>query len=76
MIEDQDKKLTENIRILEIKVAELQAANDLRSAEDRHISVKVAEHQIAIAELRHRVDAERVKFGNGPIDLPNPLAAA
>jgi hypothetical protein len=35
----------------------LVGANDLRSGEDRHTSVKLAEHQIAIAELRHRARA-------------------
>lgn len=38
----------ENIRRLEVMLAELRAANDLRSAEGRHTSVKLAEHQIAI----------------------------
>jgi hypothetical protein len=42
----------------------LAAANYLRSAEDRHTSVKLAEHQVAIAELRrldqgYRRPAER-----------------
>jgi hypothetical protein len=42
-------------------------ANDLRSADDRHTSVKLGEHQIAIAELRRLVNAEQAKV----IDLPN-----
>jgi chromosome segregation ATPase len=70
VIEDQDEKLkeqTENIRGLETKLAELRAASDLRSAEDHHASVKLAEHQIAIAELRHLVKAEQAKV----IDLPD-----
>ena len=61
MIEDQDEQLevqAENIRSLEPKLAELVGANDVRSAEDRHTSVKLAEHQIAIAEMRHRANAE------------------
>jgi hypothetical protein len=49
----QLKVQAENLRSLELKLAELRAANDLRSGEDRHTSVKLAEHQIAIAELRH-----------------------
>lgn len=70
MIEDQDEKLkaqTANIHNLELKLTELVGANDLRSAEDRHTSVKLAEHQIAIAELRCLVSAERAKV----IDLPD-----
>jgi hypothetical protein len=50
MIEDQDEKLkvqAESIRSLELKLAELVVANDLRSAEDRHASAKLAKHQIA-----------------------------
>ena len=53
MIEDQDEKLkvrAENTS-LEIKLAELRAANDLWSGEDSHINVKLAEHQLAVAEL-------------------------
>ncbi|WP_375764547.1 hypothetical protein ACE10X_21290 [Bradyrhizobium sp. Pha-3] len=72
MIEDQDEKLkaqTEKIHNLELKLAELVGANDLRSAEDRHISVQLAEHQIAIAELRHMIRAEQAKV----IDLPEVL---
>jgi hypothetical protein len=44
-------------------------ANDLRSTEDRHTSVKLAEHQIAIAELRRLLNAEQAKL----IDLPEAL---
>jgi hypothetical protein len=72
MIEDQDEKLkvqAENIRSLELKLAELVGANDLRSAEERHTGVKLAEHQIAIAELRRLVNAEQAKV----IDLPDVL---
>jgi hypothetical protein len=47
----------------------LVGANDVRSAEDRHTSVKLAEHQIAIAELRRLVNSEQAKV----IDLPNVL---
>jgi Skp family chaperone for outer membrane proteins len=72
MIEDQDEKLkaqTENIHNLELKLADLRAANDRWSAEDDHTSVKLAEHQIAIAELRCLVSAERAKV----IDQPDAL---
>lgn len=72
MIEDQDEKLkaqAENIHNLELKLAELVGANDLRSAEDRHISIKLAEHQIAIAELRRLLNADQAKV----IDLPDAL---
>jgi hypothetical protein len=44
-------------------------ANDLRSTEDRHTSVKLAEHQIAIAELRRLANVEQAKT----IDLPGTL---
>lgn len=70
MIEAQDEKLkvqAENIRSLELKLAELMGANDVRSAEDRHTSFKLAKHQIEIAELRRLVNAEQTKV----IDLPN-----
>lgn len=69
MIEDQDETLkmqAENIRGLEAKLVELVCANDLRSTEDRRTGVKLAEYQIAIAELRRLVNAERAKV----IDLP------
>jgi hypothetical protein len=69
-IGDQDEKLklqAESIRGLELKLAELVGATDRRSAEDRHTSVKLAEHQIAIAELRRLVNDERAKV----IDLPS-----
>jgi hypothetical protein len=72
MMEDQDKKLNvqaENIRSLELKLAELIGANDLRSGEDRHTSVKLAEHQLAIAELRRLINVENAKI----IDLPRTL---
>jgi hypothetical protein len=49
MIDGQEEKLkaeAENIRNLELKPAEFAGANDLRSAEDRHTSVKVTELQI------------------------------
>lgn len=72
MIEDQDEKLkaqNENIHHLELKLAELVGANELRSAEDRHTRVKLAEHQIAIAELRHMASAEKAKL----IDHPEVL---
>jgi hypothetical protein len=42
-------------------------ANVQRSAEDCHTSAKVAEHQVAIAELRHQVNADQA------IDLPDVL---
>jgi len=74
MIENQDEQLkvqAENIRSLELKLADLGGANDVRSAEDRHTSVKLAEHQIAIAELRHRANA---RIGQG--DRPAGRAAA
>ena len=61
MIEDRHEKMkahAESTRNLEVELAELRAANDKRSAEHRHTSVKLAEHQIAIAELRHRANAE------------------
>lgn len=70
MIEDQDEKLnaqTEKIHDLELKLAELVGANDLRLAEERHTNVKLAEHQIAIAELRRMIRAEQAKV----IDLPD-----
>ena len=70
MIEDQDGRLkgqAESIRSLELKLAELVGANDVRSAEDRQTSVKMAEHQIAITELRRLVNAEQAKV----IDLPD-----
>jgi hypothetical protein len=41
----------------------------LESADDRHTSVQLAEHQIAIAELRRLVNAEQAKV----IDLPDVL---
>jgi hypothetical protein len=72
MIEDQDERLkvqAENIRSLELKLAQLAGANDVRSAEDRHTSAKLAEHQIAIAELRRLVNVERTKI----VDLPGAL---
>jgi hypothetical protein len=72
MTEDQDEKLkvqAENIRSLEIKLAALATANDSRSAEDRHTADRLAEHQIAIVELRQLVNAEQAKV----IDLPNVL---
>ena len=72
MIEDQDKKMkvqAENIRSLELKLSELVRANDQRSAENRHTSVKVAEHQIAIAEMRRLVNAEQAKV----IEIPDAL---
>jgi hypothetical protein len=72
MIEDQDEKLkgqAENIRSLEIRLAELRAATDLRSAEDCLTTAQLAEHQIAIAELRRLVNAEQTKV----IDLPDVL---
>ena len=56
--DEQLEVQAENIRSLEPKLAELVGANDVRSAEDRHTSVKLAEHQIAIAEMRHRANAE------------------
>nr|WP_224741169.1 hypothetical protein [Bradyrhizobium sp. 2S1]MCK7667578.1 hypothetical protein [Bradyrhizobium sp. 2S1] len=70
MIQDQDEKLrvqSDNIRGLELKLAELVGANEQRSSDDRHTSVKLAEHQIAIAELRRLVKAEQAKV----IDLPD-----
>lgn len=70
MIEDQDEKLkaqTENIHNLELKLAELVGANNLRLAEERRISVQLAEHQIAIAELSRLLRLEQAKV----IDLPN-----
>jgi hypothetical protein len=73
MIEDQDEKLkvqAENIRSLELKLAELRAANDLRSAEDGHTSVKLAEHQIAIDELRNRVVGAKKPCTRGSRDRP------
>jgi hypothetical protein len=72
MIEDQDEKLkgqAENIRSLEIRLAELRAATDLRSAEDCLTTAQMAEQQIAIAELRRLVNAEQTKV----IDLPDVL---
>jgi hypothetical protein len=72
MIEDQDEKLegqAENIRSLEIRLAELRAATDLRSAEDCLTTAQLAEYQIAIAELRRLVNAEQTKV----IDLPDVL---
>jgi len=66
LIEDQGDALkvqAEIIRSLEIKLSELWAANDLRSADK---NVKLAEDRIAIGELRPR--------DNGPIDLPNPIS--
>jgi hypothetical protein len=68
MMEDQDEKLkaqAKNIRNLELKLAELRAASDLRSSEDRQTSVKLAEHQIA--ETRRLVNGEKAKV----IDLPD-----
>jgi hypothetical protein len=47
----------------------LVGANDQRSAEDHRTSVQLAEHQIAIAELRRLLNAERAKL----IDLPDVL---
>jgi hypothetical protein len=41
----------------------------LRSAEERHTSVQLAEHQIAIGELRQRLNHERTKV----VDLPTVL---
>jgi len=70
MIEDQNEKLkvqAETIRSLELKLAELVGAHDQRSAEEHHASVKLAEHQIAIAELQRIVRAELAKV----IDLPD-----
>lgn len=70
MIEDRDESLkvqAESIRNLETKVADLWASNDQRSAEDHRASVKLAEHQIATAELRHMIRAEQAKV----IDLPD-----
>lgn len=64
MIEGQDEQLkvqAENMRRLEVKLAELVGANDQRSAEDHRASVQLAEHQIAIAELRRMVTAEQAK---------------
>jgi hypothetical protein len=61
------KVQAEKIRRLELKLAELAGANDLRSAEDRHTSAKPAEHQLAIAELRRWINAEQARL----IDLPD-----
>jgi len=72
MIEDQDEKLkgqAENILSLEIRLAELRAATDLRSAEDCLTTAQMAEQPIAIAELRRLVNAEQTKV----IDLPDVL---
>ncbi|QIG98581.1 MULTISPECIES: hypothetical protein [unclassified Bradyrhizobium] len=72
MIQDQDEKLNrqaENIRSLELKLVELVGANDVRSAEDHETSVRLAEHQIAIAELRRLANAEQAKV----IDLPDAV---
>ena len=59
MIEDQDEKVkgqAENIRSLEVKLAELRTVNDQRSVE----------HNLAIAELRRMMSDERARM----IDLP------
>jgi hypothetical protein len=75
MIEDQDEQLkvqAENIRSPELKLADLGGANDVRSAEDRHTSVKLAEHQIAIAELRHCATGQMPNKAK-VIDLPDVL---
>lgn len=72
MIEDRDAKMkaqAENISTLERKLAELAGANDLHSAEGRRTGVRLAEHQIAIAELRQLLNHERTKV----IDLPTVL---
>jgi hypothetical protein len=72
IIKAQDEKLTaqsEKMHSLELNLAAIQAASDLRDAEDRHTSVKLAEHQIAIAELRRLLNAETAKV----IDLPDVL---
>jgi hypothetical protein len=72
IIKAQDEKLTaqsEKMHSLELNLAAIQAASDLRDAEDRHTSVKLAEHQIAIAELRCLLNAETAKV----IDLPDVL---
>lgn len=66
MIEDQDEKLkaqTASIHNLELKLAELRASSDQRSADH---NIQLREHQIAIAELRRLLDGERSKR----IDLP------
>jgi hypothetical protein len=65
MIQDQGEKLrvqAEDIRNLELKFVELRAANDLRSE-------TLAEHQIAIAELRRLANAEQAKIISLP-DVP------
>lgn len=56
------KVQAENIRSLALKLAGLAGANDARSAEDSHT-------KIAIAELRHLVNAKQAKV----IDLPEVL---
>lgn len=69
MIADQDEKLkaqAEGLRALDHRLTELARTNELRLAEERHTGVQLAEHQIAIAELRRMVNAERAKV----IDLP------
>jgi hypothetical protein len=59
----------DQMRTLELKLAELQAAHNVQAAEDRYTSVKLAEHQIAIAELRHAVRVDQAKV----IDQSTPL---
>lgn len=69
MIQDQNDKLklqTESIRNLEAKVADLRDSNDRLSAAGTGASLKLAEHQVAIAELRCMTRAEQAKV----IDLP------
>jgi len=73
IIEAGDEKVraaqAEQSRNLELKLVELQAALKLRVAEDHKVSVKLAEHDIALAELRHATRSDQAKV----IDVPNPL---
>ncbi|WP_166296838.1 hypothetical protein [Bradyrhizobium sp. 2S1] len=72
LIEDQDEKMkaqADNIGALDTKLRQLASVNDLRSVEDRHTGDQLAEHQVAIAELRRLVNAEQAKV----IDLPNVM---
>jgi hypothetical protein len=65
MIEDQNEKLKvqgESIHNLETKMTQLRTLYDRLSAEGNRAGVKLAEHQVAIAELRLMVKAEQAKL--------------
>lgn len=70
-IDAGDQKVTadqaEQIRNLELKLAELQAAQKRQTNEDQNTNAKLAEHQIAIAELRLAVHADQ----STGYELPN-----